>query len=196
MTALATALVVALAGFLFLSAAAKAATPRSATAALIAFGVGRRPARAAVGAASALEAAAAAAIVLRPSAGAAQALSVALFGLFGVAGLLGMLSGRAIECGCLGALHRSTLGWQQLVQFALVAATIAIVSRYPPVWELKTGLALLFALVAGTGAVLLAFAARPWARVRSARISLASVATAIRVATRPERTAEVGGGAG
>lgn len=144
-------LLVALAAFLFMSAGAKAASPRGATSALIGLGLERRLAGVAVGVATSVEATAATAIVLWPDALLAQVLCVTLFGLFGMAGVFALLSGRKIECGCMGSLYRSALGWPQLAQFALVAFTIALMGRDPPGWDLSTAVAVLLALLVATG---------------------------------------------
>lgn len=180
MTALASALVLLVAVFLLLSAAAKAASPGAATAALIGLGFERGLARFAVGITTAAEAVAAVGLVLWPDSLVAQALCLMLFGLFGIAALLALLSGRAIECGCMGAIHRSKLGWPQLAQFALVGTSVAFVAQYPAAWGRPTAAAVLFAVVVATATVLLAIAVPTWWRVRRARTSIASVSNVIR----------------
>lgn len=189
MTLLAASAVLGLGGWLFASAAAKAVSPRAANAALRALGVANRPARVAAVLATAGEAAAAASIVLWPAARAAQLACLSLFGLFAVTGALALRTGRAIECGCMGALRRSTLGWAQIVQFGIVALALGLVRTHGSPWSPGSGATLLFALVVTTGFVLLAFAAPPWWRTRRARVSLASVAPYMHYADVPEAAA-------
>lgn len=122
----------------------------------------------------------AAAIVLWPASPVAQGLCLTLFGFFGIAAVLALLSGRAIECGCMGALHRSKLGWPQVAQFALVAVSVAFVAQHSPKWGSTTAAAVLFAVVVATAGVLLAFAVPAWWRVRRARRSIVSVPDLIR----------------
>lgn len=180
MTAVASALLVLLAVLLFVSAAAKAFNPAAATEALVGLGLKSWPARAAVSITTAAEAVGATAIVLWPGSPIAQALCLTLFGLFALAALLALSSGRVIDCGCMGALHRSKLGWPQLAQFALVAMSVAFVAQHPPEWGRTTAAAVLFAAIVVSATVLLAFAVPAWWRVRSARRSIASVADLIR----------------
>lgn len=183
LTAVATVLLVLLAVLLFASSAAKALSPAAATAWLIGLGLGGGPARIAVGITTTAEAVAAAAIVLWPASPVAQALCLTLFALFGIAGLLALLTGHAVECGCMGALHRSKLGWPQLAQFGLVAISIAVVARYPPVWNSTTAAAVLFGVLVATATALLAFAVPAWSRIRRARTSIASVSNLIERST-------------
>jgi hypothetical protein len=180
LAAVATALLVLLAVFLFVSAAAKAVSPAGATAALVGIGLEGGPARTAVRTITTLEAVAAAAIILWPDSRVAQALCLTLFGLFAIGGLLAVLSGRTTECGCMGALHRSKPGWAQLAQFVLITISVAIVAQQPPAWDSSTAAAVLLTAVVATATVLLAFAVPAWWQVRRARISIAAVADLIR----------------
>jgi hypothetical protein len=183
------ALLVVAGGFLFISAAAKAVTPRPAMAALVGFGLPPGPARIAVGAMTAVEATIGASIVLFPASGVTHVLCLTLFGVFAVVGLLAILSRRHIQCGCMGALHGSKLGWHQLGQFGVVAVMIGFVRLYPPRWDAEPAASVLFALLVGTAGVLLAFAAAPWWRVQRARTSLASVAAYVEALRWPESSA-------
>jgi hypothetical protein len=175
MTAVAVTLLVLVATLLFVSAGAKALSPRVAAAALVELGLFPKLALAAVQVAIAIEATTSVLIVLKPGAVLTDALALSLFGVFAVTGLVVLSTGRSIECGCMGRLHSSRLGWLQLEEFTIVAITITIVTVYPPGWDSATAAAVLFAVIVATATAFLAFATPLWWQVRRARTSLAGV---------------------
>ncbi len=175
MSVVAVGVLVGLAGFLIVSAAAKAVHPRAAAAALASSGVPRHAAHVAVFVGATAEAAVAAGVVLWPHSRLAQAACLALFGTFAVAGGFALWTGRAVECGCLGALRRSTLGWAQIVQLAVVVGAVGMIARHAPAWSAATGAGAFFLVQVAAAALLVAHAARTWRRIRRDRISLASV---------------------
>lgn len=186
MSGAAVAVLLIIVGFLVLSAAAKAIHRRTAADALIELGLARRAARAGVAAAAAMEAAVATAITLWPHTVAAQVACLLLFGAFAVVAARALRLGRAIECGCLGALHRSTLGWTQIVQFTLVVPSVIIVGRFGPTWSAETGLGAFFGVQVVVGSLLLLYLSPVWWRIRGDRVSLASVQAYVREAGWPE----------
>jgi methylamine utilization protein MauE len=173
-------------GFLSVSAAAKAIHPSAAAAALIELGLQRRTAHLCVAMGVVLEVGIAAVIVLWPRAPEAEAACVALFGAFAFVAALALRSGRSIECGCLGSLHRSTLGWTQVVQFALVMPSMIMVGSFAPVLSIRTGLELLFAVQVAASALMLGHVFQAWWQIRRDRISLGAVQAYVRRAGWPE----------
>jgi hypothetical protein len=174
MTVLSISVLGMLAGVVFVSAAAKAVRPGRATAALGELGFHRRLARVAVAAGIVGEEAVGCGLVVRPHARDAQLAYVGLFAAFALLGLLALRRGRVIDCGCLGTLRRTTLGWPQLVQLAVVVPAVVVVAGSAPDWSLQTGLGVLLVLQSATGALLLALASLVWWRIRRDRVSLAA----------------------
>jgi hypothetical protein len=173
MSIIAVASLLIVAGYLTVSAAAKAVDTRAATAALADFGLATAIAQFAVRTLVVIELTVASVLVLWPHALAAQASCVTLFGMFALFGALALRRGRSIECGCMGALHRSTLGWPQIVQFAAVVGIVFVVGGFAPSWGVRTGIAVLFSLEVAAAGMLLAHLSRIWWRIRLARVSLA-----------------------
>jgi hypothetical protein len=185
---------VGVSGLLIVSAAAKAARPAIAGRALIELGMPGDFARVLVSLAVAAEQASAGALVLWPQARLAQGLCLALFATFALIGALALRSGRVIECGCYGSLHRSTLGWTQIVQLPVVAACLITIDRFLPTWDLRTGAALLWLLQVVAAVLLLARLAPVWWRIRRDRNSLGSVKRYVQKAGWPEFLEPVTGG--
>jgi hypothetical protein len=172
---IAVALLLVVAGFLVVSAVAKAIHPNAATAALLELGVSQGLARSGVAGAVVLEAATASAFVMWPRTFNAQLACIALFGGFALVGAVAIGSGRKVECGCFGSLHRTTLGWTQILQFALLAPSVILVGRYIPEWTDQMGLAVLTCVLVGVSSVLVVRVLRPWWQISRDRISLGSV---------------------
>lgn len=175
-----------IAGYLIVSATSKAIRPEIAAAALTELGLRTRDARVAVAVAVALELAVAAAIVLWPHSFGAEAGCASLFGVFALLAMLAARSGRSIECGCLGSLHRSVLGWTQILQFGVVTASMVVLRTFAPALSLLTGLGLLLAVEAAASALILLYLFQSWWQVRRDRISLASVRAYVRRSGWPE----------
>jgi len=172
-----------LAGYLLLAAATKAVHPRTSISALVAFGAPKRVAGLAVALAIAIEVCAAFGLLLRPAALVTQATVLTLYLVFALLGLLALTQGRRVECGCLGGLHRSTLGWAQLAELIIVVPALAVVARYHPASGARQALPILFAVEAAVGALLLAHAAPSWWRIRRDRVSLGGLNTWVRAVT-------------
>lgn len=192
MSGVAVGLLIIVAGFLQISAASKAIHPSTASRALLGLGLPGRVAHFIVPAGVAAEETVAAAILLWPRAPGAQMACVALFGAFALVAAFALRRGDAVECGCFGALHRSKLGWAQVVQFTLVVPSIILVSLFAPDWSTQTGLGVLFVVHVAAGAALLSFLSPVWWRIRRDRRSLGSVQAHLRQAGSPEMQASVG----
>lgn len=188
MASVAVGVLLVLAGFLVVSAAAKAIRPGPAAAALVELGLSPLAARVAVTAGVTVEAAVAGAIVVWPHALAAQAAYAALFGVFAVFGTLSLLTGRAVTCGCFGAIRGSTLGWVQLFQLALVVPSVIVVAWFAPRWSVETGLGVFLLVNVAAGGVLLALSSPTWWRIRRDRVSLGRVQAYVSQNGWPEMT--------
>lgn len=163
-----------MAAFLMLSAVAKAAQPALAAKAVEQLGLRPTLARLAVRASIAAEVGVAFGIVLYPRSVITESACTCLFGLFAYIAVLALRSGRSIECGCMGGLHRSKLGWPQIAQ-SLVAVTLSILlHRYGVAWGLRTNLAALVALELAIVGALVVKLAHSWIRLRRDRVSLSS----------------------
>ena len=173
MPVIAVGVLLVLAGFLTVSAAAKTVRPGPAAAALVELGLPVSATRVTVAAGVAVEAVVGAGVMVLPHSLIAQSACIALFASFALAGALALRSGSAIECGCLGTLHRSSLGWAQVLEFALVLPGVIFVGRFAPAWSVQTGLAMFFVVQMAACCLLLAILAPDWWRVRRDRISLA-----------------------
>lgn len=194
MSGVAVALMLTLAALLLISAATKAVHPAVTRTALVEFGLPREAAGGLVAAGVITESGVAVALVLSPHNVLALAACLILFGVFGAVAAVALKSGRRIECGCFGGLHRSVLGWTQVVQFALVVPSVLVVSRFAPNWNLTTGLVVLLGTQVAVGWVLLSRASADWRRVRRDRVSLSSARAAVRLARSLEGSAVGQGG--
>jgi hypothetical protein len=184
-TVLDVVLLVTVAGLLTVSALAKALQPRLAAAALVDLGVPPRLARASVFAVVVLEGVVAAALVVWPKRLEAQAACVAVFFGFALVGALALHTGRVVDCGCFGALHRSTLGWTQILQFAVVAPSVLVTGRWAPLWDERTGLSLVTLVLVAVSTGLVAYLAPMWWRIRRERSSYDRVREYVRRARLP-----------
>jgi hypothetical protein len=162
------------------SAAAKAVHPGAAAEALVEFGWSWGAAKVAVFAGVATEAAVATAMALWPRVTAAQVSCVALFGAFALVAVLSLQTGRAAECGCLGALRRSTLGWTQILQLAIVVPAVIFVGRFAPAWSSQTGLGALFGVQIAASGLLFALLSPVWFGIRRDRVSLGAARVSAR----------------
>lgn len=174
MTVFATGVLGVLGGFLIVSAVSKAVRADLAIAALADFGLPSRLAHVVVAASVAIETAVGAALVLRPHALEARVAYLSLFAVFAALGLLAVQRGRVVECGCFGMLHRSTLGWGQILQFALAVPAVIVVGRFAPAWSWQRGFGSLFVVQLAVGTLLLAYTGPVWWRIRRDRVSLAA----------------------
>ncbi|HVL97035.1 MAG TPA: MauE/DoxX family redox-associated membrane protein [Solirubrobacteraceae bacterium] len=96
-----------------------------------------------------------------------------LFAAFAALGLHQLATRSRIECGCLGALSSTRVGWPQVLQLPLVLALLVAASALPRAGTTE-GVAWLVAAELGACALLLAGAARPWRAVRAQRLSLSA----------------------
>jgi Methylamine utilisation protein MauE len=195
MSVFAVSLLLILATLLTVSAASKLAQPAIATRALVELGLRPSAAGVIVAGVIVMEETIAAALVLWPHALASQAAGIALFGGFALVAAVAIRGGRAVDCGCFGALRRSRLGWLQILQFIAVTPGVIFAGRFAPVWDIQSGVVVLLSVHMAVATLLFAPMCKAWWRIRRERVSLGSARIHLRRVA-PPRTelAEAGGG--
>lgn len=159
---------------LMVSAAAKAARPAAPTSVLLDIGVGRGLALVLVALSVTVEQLVAAALVMWPAVLEVRMVALALFSLFALLGATALAARRSIECGCFGNLHRSALGWSQIVQLIGVAPILLVGGRFAPGWPTTSaGLAVLLMAQVAVSLALLMAGGSTWMRLRRYRKSYA-----------------------
>jgi hypothetical protein len=175
MAILSVGILVGLSSVLLVSAAVKMIHPTRAATTLTALGVPASVARATATLGIAGEAGAAVLITLWPQNRLSQGACVVLFGIFALAGLRALRTGADIPCSCFGAVHQSTLGWNQIRQFLLAIVGIAAIDRWAPMWSVREGIQVLAIAECTAGLLLLTSIGRTWRRIRGDRRALGSV---------------------
>ena len=185
----AVALLLLVAVVLMISSAGKVVRPGEAMRPLVEIGVARPLALLVVALSIAVEQGVATSLIAWPRAVEARVAALALFSIFAIVGVTALAAGRTIECGCFGSLHRSALGWPQIVQFIVAAPILIAGGQFAPRWPAPgTSLASLLMAQATVCLTLLMAGVRTWMRLRRNRISYA------RTSISAARLSQVGAG--
>jgi hypothetical protein len=165
-------MIVLVAGPLLVAAVAKAFTISRFTDSFVAMGLRRRIAGRLARVIMISELAAVVMLIVGSEAPVARLPLLVLFSSFAVVGGFAHLSGRRVECGCVGSLAKLRLGWPQVLQFPVAAAALWATTIDPPEWSIWESTAVLSALLLTAAVALLASASGSWFKVRSQRTSL------------------------
>ena len=123
------------------------------------------------------------ALLLWPSSPIVRGSTIFLFTVFAVFGVSALVSGRKIDCGCFGNLHKARLGWVQVCQLVIIAPISVLLFPRGP-WSFTSGLVAIFLTHTAVSGVFALAVIPSWRKVRRQRRSLEFAGGAIRFADR------------